>query len=248
MLFEGKAEILFEPGDDRKWDDIYRRIACRYVDEASADYYLTETKDQPRALIGVDRAKVKVTTWRMPTENEPYSGISGSAILRRGYQDGADGFPGERCETQGNLTVAVRPTLRSDLGRRAFISWRSTYPKPTRSSTGRFAITGWTELRQIAARFTSCTNAPASPASWPHPALPARSPTLGLALPGVAAVSERHRVGETGHRGPVAPARVSALLALAVAVRAKIARSRNLQADPRDVHRQPALGCAAHPR
>jgi hypothetical protein len=46
-----------------------------YVDEASADYYLTETKDQPRALIGVDRAKVKVTTWRMPTENEPYSGI-----------------------------------------------------------------------------------------------------------------------------------------------------------------------------
>ena len=38
VLFEGKAEILFEPGDDRKWDDIYRRIACRYVDKASADY------------------------------------------------------------------------------------------------------------------------------------------------------------------------------------------------------------------
>jgi PPOX class probable F420-dependent enzyme len=75
VLFEGKAEILFEPGDDRKWDDVYRRIACRYVDEASADYYLTETKDQPRALIGVDRANVRVTTWRMPTENEPYSGI-----------------------------------------------------------------------------------------------------------------------------------------------------------------------------
>jgi hypothetical protein len=60
---------------DRKWDDVYRRIACRYIDEASADYYLTETKDQPLALIGVDRAKMKVTTWRTPTENEPYSGI-----------------------------------------------------------------------------------------------------------------------------------------------------------------------------
>ncbi len=75
VLFEGKADILFEIGQDRQWDDVYRRIACRYVDEASADYYLTETKDQPRALIGVDSAKAKITTWRMPSANEPYSGI-----------------------------------------------------------------------------------------------------------------------------------------------------------------------------
>ncbi len=75
VLFEGRAEVLYPVGQDRKWDDVYRRIACRYIDEASADYYLTETKDQPRALIGVDRAKAKVTTWRMPTEDEPYSGI-----------------------------------------------------------------------------------------------------------------------------------------------------------------------------
>jgi len=75
VLIEGKAEILFEVGQDRKWDDVYREIACRYIDEASADYYLTETKDQPRALIGVELAKSKVTTWRMPGENEPYSGI-----------------------------------------------------------------------------------------------------------------------------------------------------------------------------
>ena len=75
VLFEGKAEILYPVGEDRKWDDVYRRIACRYIDEASADYYLTETKDQPRALIGVERTKAKVTTWRMPGENEPYAGI-----------------------------------------------------------------------------------------------------------------------------------------------------------------------------
>ena len=84
VLFEGTAEILFEIGQDRKWDDIYRRIACRYIDEASADFYLTETKDQPRALIGVDRAKTRVTSWRMPAENEPYSGI----WARRYYDTG----------------------------------------------------------------------------------------------------------------------------------------------------------------
>lgn len=75
VLLEGTAELVYEVGEDRRWDDVYRRIACRYIDEASADYYLSETKDQPRALIGVDRAKGKMTTWRMPSEDEPYSGI-----------------------------------------------------------------------------------------------------------------------------------------------------------------------------
>jgi PPOX class probable F420-dependent enzyme len=75
VLLEGQAEVLYEVGEDRKWDDVYRRIACRYIDEASADYYLTETRDQPRALIGVDRAKARMTTWRMPSADEPYSGI-----------------------------------------------------------------------------------------------------------------------------------------------------------------------------
>jgi PPOX class probable F420-dependent enzyme len=81
VLFEGTAEVLYKVGEDRKWDDVYRRIACRYIDDASADYYLTETKDQPRALIGVARAQAKVTTWRMPTENEPYSGIWAQRLL-----------------------------------------------------------------------------------------------------------------------------------------------------------------------
>jgi PPOX class probable F420-dependent enzyme len=85
VLFEGKAQILFEVGEDRKWDDVYRRIACRYIDEPSADYYLTETKDQPRALIGIAQSAAKVTTWRMPTEGEPYSGI----WARRYYELGS---------------------------------------------------------------------------------------------------------------------------------------------------------------
>jgi PPOX class probable F420-dependent enzyme len=84
VLLEGKAAILFEVGQDRQWDDIYRRIAIRYIDEGSADYYLSETRDQPRALIGLEIAKAKVTTWRMPSENEPYTGI----WARRYYDTG----------------------------------------------------------------------------------------------------------------------------------------------------------------
>ena len=75
VLVEGTAKILHEVGEDRKWDDVYRRIACRYVDEAAADFYLSETHDQPRALIGVNYAAASITTWRMPNVDEPYSGI-----------------------------------------------------------------------------------------------------------------------------------------------------------------------------
>jgi len=75
VLIHGCAEILFEPGRDDQWRDIYRRITCRYIDDQSADYYLGETIDQARALIGVDLSKAEVTTWRMPKEGEPYSGI-----------------------------------------------------------------------------------------------------------------------------------------------------------------------------
>lgn len=84
VLVEGVAKILHEVGEDRKWDDVYRRIACRYVDEAGADFYLSETRDQPRALIGVEFATAKVTTWRMPNADEPYSGI----WARRYYDKG----------------------------------------------------------------------------------------------------------------------------------------------------------------
>src|SRR5712692_6221156 len=75
VLVEGIAKILYPVGEDRKWDDVYRRIACRYIDESAADRYLSETRDQPRALIGVELASAKVTTWRMPGEDEPYTGI-----------------------------------------------------------------------------------------------------------------------------------------------------------------------------
>jgi PPOX class probable F420-dependent enzyme len=75
VIVEGRVEFLFEDGNDAKWRDLYRRISCRYVDDASADYYINETIDQPRALFAIELAKAKVTTWRMPREGEPYTGI-----------------------------------------------------------------------------------------------------------------------------------------------------------------------------
>ncbi|MBI2962807.1 MAG: pyridoxamine 5'-phosphate oxidase family protein [Deltaproteobacteria bacterium] len=75
VLVEGRVEFLYEDGEDARWRDLYRRISCRYIDEASADHYISETIDQPRSLIAVDLAQAKVTTWRMPREGEPYTGI-----------------------------------------------------------------------------------------------------------------------------------------------------------------------------
>ncbi len=75
VLVEDRAEIVHQPGEDDVWRDLYRRIARRYIDDASAEHYVQETIDQPRALIALDLARARVTTWRMPVEGEPYTGI-----------------------------------------------------------------------------------------------------------------------------------------------------------------------------
>ena len=84
VLVEGKAEVLYPLGHDDEWRDIYRRITLRYVDEESGDYYLTETHDQPRALIGVALESAKIMTWRMPGEGEPFSGIWATRFYEQG--------------------------------------------------------------------------------------------------------------------------------------------------------------------
>jgi len=75
VLIQGRAEIIVPPGRDDSWRDVLRRIADRYVNPDSAETYLAATDDQPRALIGVDLARAKITTWRMPREGEPLSGV-----------------------------------------------------------------------------------------------------------------------------------------------------------------------------
>ena len=81
---QGTARTLYEPGADDEWRDLYRAIACRYVPADAAEAYLHSTVDQPRALIAVALPDGRVTTWRMPVENEHPTGI----WARRYYVDG----------------------------------------------------------------------------------------------------------------------------------------------------------------
>jgi PPOX class probable F420-dependent enzyme len=72
---EGSASIVYDLGRDDEWRDLYRQIACRYVDAEAAEAYIQETIDQPRALLSLDLTIAEVTTWRMPVADEPYAGI-----------------------------------------------------------------------------------------------------------------------------------------------------------------------------
>jgi PPOX class probable F420-dependent enzyme len=85
VIVEGRVEFVYEDGADDRWRDLYRRIGLRYGDDATVDYYINETIDQPRSLIALELAKATVTTWRMPRESEPYTGI----WAKRYYVDGS---------------------------------------------------------------------------------------------------------------------------------------------------------------
>ena len=81
---QGKAELVHDLGDDDVWRDTYRRIATRYIPAASAESYIENTIDQPRALFAVPLAEADVASWRMPIEGESSTGI----WARRYYGDG----------------------------------------------------------------------------------------------------------------------------------------------------------------
>jgi PPOX class probable F420-dependent enzyme len=75
VIVEGAAEIVHDLGDDDRWRDRYRRMAMRYGPEWMVDEYLTETLDQPRALLRVSLARSRVRSWRMPIEGEPFESM-----------------------------------------------------------------------------------------------------------------------------------------------------------------------------
>ncbi|MCP5029882.1 MAG: hypothetical protein GY929_26725 [Actinomycetia bacterium] len=84
VTVQGRADLVHELGDDDSWRDTYRAIATRYVGAEGAERYIQATIDQPRALLAVDLARAKVSTWRMPVDGEDGTGI----WARRYYGDG----------------------------------------------------------------------------------------------------------------------------------------------------------------
>lgn len=84
VTVQGSARFVHDVGEDDDWRDLYRQIAYRYVPRDQADDYVENTIDQPRALLAVTLSTSKVTTWRMPVDDEDGTGI----WHRRYYRDG----------------------------------------------------------------------------------------------------------------------------------------------------------------
>ena len=77
VTVQGSVRVVHDIGHDDEWRDIYRSIACRYVPPVAADAYLTDTWDEPRALLSLpwQGADVSVSTWRMPIRGEDAKGV-----------------------------------------------------------------------------------------------------------------------------------------------------------------------------
>lgn len=66
VVVRGMCKTIHDLGHDHEWRDAYRRVTLRYLPEAAADAYLTDTWDEPRALLGIALDDAQVTTWRFP--------------------------------------------------------------------------------------------------------------------------------------------------------------------------------------
>ncbi len=75
VIVEGEAELVHDLGEDDARRDRYRRISERYTSPEGADASVTNTIDQPRALMALSLDRCQVTTWRMPGRGESRTGI-----------------------------------------------------------------------------------------------------------------------------------------------------------------------------
>ena len=67
--------MWYNCNEDDQWREQYRRIAERYVTQDGAEAYIQNTIDQPRGLFSVSLKNSKVTSWRMPIQDEHGMGI-----------------------------------------------------------------------------------------------------------------------------------------------------------------------------
>lgn len=72
ITVRGRAEVVFGPGEDGRWRDVYRALALRYMAGPDVDAYFALTPDYPRVLMGValEGDRSEVTTWRLPRPGE----------------------------------------------------------------------------------------------------------------------------------------------------------------------------------
>jgi nitroimidazol reductase NimA-like FMN-containing flavoprotein (pyridoxamine 5'-phosphate oxidase superfamily) len=87
VTVQGTAEVVHQAGEDALWRDIYLELAGRYVSPEYAAAYVDGTAGQPRPLLAVDLADSRVSSWRMPLEGEPESGIWAKRYYVAGTED-----------------------------------------------------------------------------------------------------------------------------------------------------------------
>jgi PPOX class probable F420-dependent enzyme len=75
VTVQGTARLVHDLGEDDVWRDRYRAIAGRYIPPDAVEAYVTDTIDQPRALLTVPLDNSRVSTWRMPVGDEKATGI-----------------------------------------------------------------------------------------------------------------------------------------------------------------------------
>jgi PPOX class probable F420-dependent enzyme len=75
VTVQGTARLVHDIGEDDVWRDRYRAIAGRYIPPDAVEAYVTDTIDQPRALLAVPLTGSRVSTWRMPVNDEAATGI-----------------------------------------------------------------------------------------------------------------------------------------------------------------------------
>jgi nitroimidazol reductase NimA-like FMN-containing flavoprotein (pyridoxamine 5'-phosphate oxidase superfamily) len=83
VIVQGEADVLYAPGNDDAWRDLYERICNRYFPTKITKQYLVDFGDLARPLLGIRLNASRVTTWRMPHGEEARSGI----MARRYYPD-----------------------------------------------------------------------------------------------------------------------------------------------------------------
>lgn len=68
VILRGSVRTIHPLGQDDAWRDLYRRITLRYVPPEWGDAYLADTRDEPRALLGLPVSEATTqSTWRMPS-------------------------------------------------------------------------------------------------------------------------------------------------------------------------------------
>lgn len=66
VVLQAEPRLVFAPGEDAQWRDLWWQLALRYMPVARAIWYVTGSANEPRALYAVDLAEARIKSWASP--------------------------------------------------------------------------------------------------------------------------------------------------------------------------------------